>query len=328
MSPTNSNPIEVGIGTWLSYRGLGYTIAPELLLVVGQDASGWLVVGVNSLRLLCVHPNHIGPTYKPLLREAATPDQCAYFLAQAQANAVDAHKAAVAADIARDRRESEWREWVRQEGPKHNAKAIIVAEYVESACRPMEDLYDTVTKRRHIIGWSKSTRFSFKECRLAAANFAETAYLAGLNKDAEHRENYSMGHGNYLKAESSRYDTGWEVRKEVLDIEAASFPRACDIPLAMLSEQVLAAVAAMAQHEASATQAAGTSLADLQTGIPQFSPRGGWDKLNAAYPGTEAPRPWARKPSAEPAAPVDNRPLAKVIQFPTGGASKKEDDRD
>ena len=281
MSPTKSNPIEVGVGTWLSYEGLGYTIARELLLVVGQDASGWLVVGVNSLSLCCVHPKHIGPTYKPVLRPAATPDQCSYFLVQAQAKSSADHKAAVEADIARDRRESEWREWLRQNAPQHGAKAIIVAEYVESACRAMEDYYGTTTKRRCLIGWSTSTRFSFKECRRAAANFAETAYLAGLNKDAEHRENYSQGHGMYLKAESSRYDTGWEVHKEALDIEAASFPRSCDVPLAMLNEAQVARLDAPLTPEE-------------------------WVKL-------EAP------PVAAPPEEVDNRPLAKVIPFPRRG---------
>ena len=293
MSPTNSNPIEVGVGTWLSYEGLGYTIARELRLVVGQHASGWIVVGVNSLSLQFVHPKHIGPTYKPVLRPAATPDQCAYFLAQAKAKSAAEHKAAVESDAARDRRESEWREWLRQNAPQHGARAIIVAEYVESACRPMEDLYDTVTKWRCLVGWSKSTRFSFKECRRAAANFAETAHLAGLNKDAEHRETYSMGHGLYLKAESSRYDTGWEVRKEVLDIEAASFPRACDIPAAMLSEG----------------QAAGLDA--------PFAPEE-WVKLGATW--ANGPTTPAKAPPVVPTPQeVDNRPLAKVIPFPGRG---------
>ena len=53
--------------------------------------------------------------------------------------------------------------------------------------------------------------------RKYAANFEGTAYLAGNDKEYEHRENYSMGDGMYLGR--NKY-SGWTISKErIYDLE-------------------------------------------------------------------------------------------------------------
>ncbi len=47
--------------------------------------------------------------------------------------------------------------------------------------------------------------------RRAAAHFPDTAYLAEYNREYEHREKYSMGHGYWL---GENYYSGWIIRKE------------------------------------------------------------------------------------------------------------------
>ena len=95
------------------------------------------------------------------------------------------------------------------------AKAVIVAVSEEDKCESQTDYYATQTGRRVVLAWSRSTRADFKELRAAAGRFAETCHLASAGKDAEHRDNYSMGRGYYLKA-GHRYNSGWYVQKHGL----------------------------------------------------------------------------------------------------------------
>ena len=95
------------------------------------------------------------------------------------------------------------------------AKAVIVAVSEEDKCESQTDYYATQTGRRVVLAWSRTTRADFKELRAAAGRFAETCHLASAGKDAEHRDNYSMGRGYYLKA-GHRYNSGWYVQKHGL----------------------------------------------------------------------------------------------------------------
>lgn len=92
------------------------------------------------------------------------------------------------------------------------ASALIVAELEVDKCDAMSDYFATETSRVVAIGWRTGRKEDFRQLRRAAAGFAETRDLGPDAPDSiEHRDNYSMGAGNYLKA-AGRYSTGWAVR--------------------------------------------------------------------------------------------------------------------
>lgn len=124
----------------------------------------------------------------------------------AQSAAADASRAAILA-----------------KAPK-GAAALIVAELEEDRCEPMTDYFATATTRIVAIGWRLSAREDFRALRRAAATFPETAHLADAPDTAEHRDNWSMGAGNYLKS-TSRYSNGWKVRS--LPMRGGSFQHCC-----------------------------------------------------------------------------------------------------
>ena len=98
-----------------------------------------------------------------------------------------------------------------------DAKAVIVGELRASECDSYTDYYDYRIERTVILGFSTHTRNLFSEMRKYAANFEGTAYLAGNDKEYEHRENYSMGDGMYLGR--NKY-SGWTISKErIYDLE-------------------------------------------------------------------------------------------------------------
>ena len=98
-----------------------------------------------------------------------------------------------------------------------DAKAVIVGELRVSECDSHTDYYDYRIERTVILGFSTHTRNLFSEMRKYAANFEGTAYLAGNDKEYEHRENYSMGDGMYLGR--NKY-SGWTISKErIYDLE-------------------------------------------------------------------------------------------------------------
>jgi predicted RNA methylase len=91
------------------------------------------------------------------------------------------------------------------------AKALIYAEYHQDTSDPMTDYFGSRVTRTVAIGFRTSAREDFRALRAAAAAFPETAHLAA--GDTEHRENYSMGGGNFLSDHgSSDSGTGWVVR--------------------------------------------------------------------------------------------------------------------
>lgn len=91
-------------------------------------------------------------------------------------------------------------------------KALIYAEYHEDTSDPMTDYHGSRVTRTVAIGFRTSAREDFRALRAAAGRFPETAHLAA-GEDVEHRENYSMGGGNFLSDHgSSDSGTGWVVR--------------------------------------------------------------------------------------------------------------------
>lgn len=92
-----------------------------------------------------------------------------------------------------------------------NALALIVAELHEDQSDSQTDYYAHKVTRYVAIGWRSTARESFVQLRRAAAGFPETEHLGpDADKEVEHRENYSMGGGNYLK-QGYRHDSGWSV---------------------------------------------------------------------------------------------------------------------
>ena len=80
------------------------------------------------------------------------------------------------------------------------AKALIVAELKADNSDPMTDYFSNTTARTVAIGWRFSAREDFKALHAAARQFPGTASA----EFTEHRDNYSMGKGNYLS------DHGWD----------------------------------------------------------------------------------------------------------------------
>lgn len=103
-------------------------------------------------------------------------------------------------------------EAVRPEG----MDAVIVAELHENQTDSQTDYFAHKTTRLVVLGFRKNARNSFAAMRKAAATFEPTAHLKDAPKDAEHRENWSMGGGLYLK-DGYRHSDGWAVRIESLE---------------------------------------------------------------------------------------------------------------
>ena len=93
-------------------------------------------------------------------------------------------------------------------------KALIVAEYRVDASDPMTDYFASRTQRTVAIGWRHSSREDFRALHAAAAQFTETAGV----EFTEHRDNHSMGAGNYLS------DHGWAGAGSGWLIKSADLP--------------------------------------------------------------------------------------------------------
>lgn len=109
------------------------------------------------------------------------------------------------------------------------ASALIVAEYHEDASDPLSDYASSRITRTIAIGYRTTRRESFPALRAAARRNPETSHLAsqdaldawtsdhehrltGTNQ-LEHRDNYSLGRGNYLSDHGTASSgTGWVVR--------------------------------------------------------------------------------------------------------------------
>lgn len=133
----------------------------------------------------------------------------ALFKAQAQERADKEIKEKV--EIERAEAEKRGRHFMRLHVPA-SAKALIVAEHNSDESDLMTDYHGSRCTDQVVLGWSKHTRNLFPELRKFAGKIDETRRLVTAGSDVEHRENYSMGHGNYLK--DGYYNrTGWLVCK-------------------------------------------------------------------------------------------------------------------
>ncbi|MBL8024805.1 MAG: hypothetical protein JNL74_00245 [Fibrobacteres bacterium] len=93
--------------------------------------------------------------------------------------------------------------------------AFIVAEYRVDECDTMTDYFNSSVSKTVFLAASNHKRHLFSEMRKAAELFEETKHLGrNCTGEIEHRENYSMGGGFYLK-NGYRHSTGWTVRKYV-----------------------------------------------------------------------------------------------------------------
>ena len=99
---------------------------------------------------------------------------------------------------------------VRAKAPP-GAEAVVVAELQEDTSDPMTDYFANKTVRSVAIGYRFGKREDFAQLRRVAASFPGTAHLSG--KEAERRDNYSMGAGNYLSDHgSANSGSGWAVK--------------------------------------------------------------------------------------------------------------------
>lgn len=164
---------------------------------------------------------------RPTVDNRITPDQAA-----AGKEAADRH-----AEQYRAKREAETAllNQVMKKAPT-GATALIIAEYHEDASDPVTDYAASRITRTVAIGFRTSSRESFPALRGAAASYAETRHLANQaaldawqheqnhpragNSQLEHRENYSMGQGNYLSDhDTARSGTGWVIRSHTFPCE-------------------------------------------------------------------------------------------------------------
>lgn len=120
------------------------------------------------------------------------------------------------------------------------AKALIYAEYHVDTSDPMTDHFGSRVTRTVAIGFRSSSREDFRALRAAAGRFAETAHLS-VGEGVEHRENYSMGGGNFLSDHgSSDSGTGWVVRSrefpcQWVNLTEDAIPAAPAVPAAPAS---------------------------------------------------------------------------------------------
>jgi hypothetical protein len=94
------------------------------------------------------------------------------------------------------------------------AHALIVAEDRENTSDLCSDYHGHKTVRRVAIGWRSGAREDFRQLRAAAVAFG----LAYDDDKYEHRDNYSMGEGNWL---GEYRHGGWVVRS--LDLKYSAY---------------------------------------------------------------------------------------------------------
>jgi predicted RNA methylase len=139
---------------------------------------------------------------RPVVDSRRSPEEDAGLAARRAAHNTEQEAARAAADALLNQ--------VKAKAPA-GTKALIYAEYHEDTSDIQTDYHGSRVTRTVAIGFRTSSREDFRALRAAAGRFPETAHLA--SGDVEHRENYSMGGGNFLSDHgSSDSGTGWVVR--------------------------------------------------------------------------------------------------------------------
>ena len=233
--------------SYARYVGIGVRVSPPEVRDPGNPVGRWLVNGCETAVVESVTPalsgtqthirlimydgegKYVGRTYYFMRagsgvlpqrwewafsnpdHEKVSPEALATLSEECDALDAALKQVAEAEAAARRRKEEKARAEFVARKPEW-AKAVIVAELLESDNDPMSDYYGSHQTRRVFLAWSRTDRDGFVEMRKAAALFPPTADLATGPKDYEHREKYSMGNGYYLAAED--FDrAGWKVRK-------------------------------------------------------------------------------------------------------------------
>jgi hypothetical protein len=118
-------------------------------------------------------------------------DRAAQAAANAQAEA-----------IRQAERDTSWAPILAKAG---RANALVVAELKRDTSDPMSDYSANTTERRVAIGVRHGKREDFRQIRTAAERFLRAiGEEATVSKLTEHRDNHSMGRGNYVS------DHGWD----------------------------------------------------------------------------------------------------------------------
>jgi len=188
------------------------------LRVVVEEGEGKLRITSFTDTLPMEYPKSV-VHWNPHL-EPKSKSECADLYLDALAQQKQERKRQAAESARRDQEHAALKEAFAAARPDW-AVAAIVAEYREDKSDSQTDYFAHSTTKRVVIAWSKHKRNNFKEFRKAAAQYEPTAHLAEAGKDAEHRENWSMGGGYFLK-DGYRHDTGWAVKKDayICDEEA------------------------------------------------------------------------------------------------------------
>ena len=168
---------------------------------IGQKY-GYQVTRTNVREIIAAYEAALpeARTSRPIEDNRRSPEQDAELTAvrDAQAAEYQAKRAAESAVLAQ----------VMAKAPA-SAKGIIVAELHKDASDPMTDYFASHSVRTVAIGWRFSAREDFRALHAAAAQFPET-------KDTEfteHRDNYSMGAGNYLSDHGGAHSgSGWVIK--------------------------------------------------------------------------------------------------------------------
>lgn len=198
------------IGTVVSYQD---TANPRQEAIVTQEpnfSGSWQEVVFEDGRPSQIFPRSIeGPGGWSLVGRVATAEEV--LEARGKVKVWREQHAKRQAEINARTIEAEKR--VRESAPEW-AKSVIIAEYEIDQSDFYTDYYGHVVERVILLAWSKHERRVFPEMRKAALNsdITEIRALADAPQSAEHRENYSMGGGTYLK-DGSRHAAGWTIRK-------------------------------------------------------------------------------------------------------------------
>ncbi len=95
------------------------------------------------------------------------------------------------------------------------AHSVVVAELTKDASDPMTDYFASHTEKTVAIGFRYGQREDFKQLQECAKGFLSEEDYA---KITEHRDNYSMGRGNYLSDHGwGGSGSGWIIRSYPLD---------------------------------------------------------------------------------------------------------------
>lgn len=195
---------------------------------------------------------------RPVVDERRTPEEDAEIRReQEERNAEERERTA--------RREAN-HDAIRAKAPA-GAVALILAQYDEDKCDLMTDYFAHATTRTVAIGWRFSKREDFRRLREVAATFPETAHLGpDAPEDIEHRENWSMGSGNYLK-DGHNHSTGWRVRSTPFTGRA--------LPYAVIEDRLPPAPAKA--EPAETREAGGATVSDSESA--ERSPAAGVDGI-------------------------------------------------